>query len=55
MSKIIAKYDLFPSSLTMAVKERTSLTSPSSEYNGSTDDCIEAMEVEATEMLHDIL
>ena len=45
MSNIIAKNDLFPSSLTAVVIVRTTLTSPSSEYNGPTDDCIEATEM----------
>ena len=50
MSKVIAKYDLFPSSLTVAVMGRTTFSSHSSEYNGPKNDCIEAVEIEATEM-----
>jgi len=50
MSKVIAKYDLFPSSLTVAVMVRTTFSSHSSEYNGPKDDCIEAVETKKTKI-----
>jgi len=50
VSKIIAKYELSPSFLTVIVMVRTTLTSPFSEYNGPKDDCIEAVKIDANEI-----